>query len=109
KPTAFGSLTFDQYEQDQTIALQYYDQNGTRRAGLAINDWPTTISSMEFNEKWNAMNRMSDGPAKTQERERLKQYRPKMRLYVGRSRDNGASLVQLSDGEGKPRLRLVVD
>jgi|SRR5712692_8955904 len=109
KVSAFGSLTFDQYEQDQTIALQYYDQGGTRRAGLAINDWPTSISSMEFDEKWKAMNRMPDGPAKTEERERLRQYRPKPRLYVGRSRDDGKSLVQLSDAEGRPRLQLVVD
>ena len=36
KVSAVGSLTFDQYEQDQTIALQYIDDSGQRRAGLAI-------------------------------------------------------------------------
>jgi hypothetical protein len=108
KPNAAGSLTFDQYEQDQTIALQYVEQNGTRRAGLAINDQPANISSMELAEKWNAWNRMPEGPEKIKERDRLRQYRFNNRLYIGRSRDNGASLVQLSDGEGKPRLQLIV-
>ena len=108
KASAFGSLTFDQYGQDQTIALQYWDQNGTRRAGLAINDLPTNMSSMEFYEKWKAMNAMPDGPAKTQERQRLRPYSLKPRLYAGRGRD-GNTLVQLSDAEGRPRLQLVVD
>lgn len=108
KVTAAGSLTFDQYEQDQTIALQYVDDSGKRRAGLAINDYSTSISSLEFDEKWKAMNRMPDGPAKTEERQRLRQYLPKLRMYAGRGRD-GNSLVQLSDAEGRPRLQLVVD
>lgn len=105
---ASASLTFDQYEQDQTIALQYYDRGGTRRAGLAVLDWPTNISSMEFDEKWKAMNRMPDGPEKTQERQRLQQFRMKPRIYVGRSRDDGKSLIELADGEGRARIQLGV-
>jgi hypothetical protein len=105
---ASASLTFDQYEQDQTIALQYVDRGGTRRAGLAILDWPTDISSMEKEERWKAMTRMPDGPAKTEERQRLEQFRMKPRIYVGRSRDDGKSLVDLADGEGRTRLRLGV-
>jgi len=50
-----GSLTFDQYEQDQTIALQYVDDSGKRRAGLMIKDYPTIISAMELDEKWKAV------------------------------------------------------
>ena len=109
KPSAVGSLTFDQYQQDQTIALQYVDANGTRRAGLLINDYPTTITSKEWSEQFDAYRRMPDGPEKTKERARLRQYGFHNRLYVGRSRDDGASLVQLSDGEGRPRLQMIVD
>jgi hypothetical protein len=105
---ASASLTFDQYEQDQTIALQYVDRGGTRRAGLSILDWPTEISSMELDAKWKAMTRMPDGPGKTQERQRLQQFRMKPRIYVGRSRDDGKSLVELADGEGRPRIQLGV-
>jgi hypothetical protein len=107
KVSAVGSLTFDQFEQDQTIALQYVDDEGKRRAGLAINDYPTSLSGLELDEKRKAMNRMPDGPAKTEERQRLRQYSYKTRMYAGRGRD-GDSIVQLSDAEGRPRLQLVV-
>jgi len=49
---AVGSLTFDQYEQDQTVALQYFDQNGRRRAGLAINDYPLGMSGLQFDRRY---------------------------------------------------------
>jgi hypothetical protein len=108
KVTAVGSLTFDQYEQDQTIALQYVDDSGQRRSGLMIQDYPTTISSMAWYEQWKAMNEMPDGPAKAEAREELKQYNPKFRMYAGRGR-SGASLLELADAQGKTRLRLEVD
>jgi len=108
KVSAFGSLTFDQYEQDQTIALQYVDDSGNRRAGLMISDYPTEISGLQLDQKRKALQQMPDGPAKNEERQRLRQYNPKLRMYAGRGR-NGASLVQLADGEGRPRLQLVVD
>src|SRR5262249_15776955 len=62
KVTAVGSLTFDQYEQDQTIALQYVDDNGTRRAGLNIVDRPTTASTKDMIERSQALNAMPEGP-----------------------------------------------
>lgn len=108
KASAVGSLTFDQYEQDQTIALQYIDDDGRRRAGLLISDWPTDISGMQMDQKLRSLRQMPDGPEKTQERQRLEQYSSKLRMYAGRAR-NGASVVQLADGEGRTRLQLVVD
>jgi hypothetical protein len=108
KVAAYGSLTFDQYEQDQTLALQYTDEDGKRRAGLAITDYSTAISSMQFDQKMKAWEKMPDGPAKTEARQQLRQYSAKFRLYAGRGR-NGSSLVQLGDGEGRIRLQLAVD
>lgn len=108
KATAVGSLTFDQYEQDQTIALQYIDDDGKRRAGLMISDYPTDISSMQLDQKVKAMRQIPEGPAKEEERQRLSKYSAKFRLYAGRGR-NGSSLVQLGDGEGRIRLQLAVD
>jgi hypothetical protein len=105
--SAVGSLTFDQYEQDQTIALQYVDDSGARRAGLTIQDWPADISAMEFAQKWKAMGQLPAGPTKTKERESLQRYRPKIRMYAGRGVD-GASLLVLADAEGRIRLKLVV-
>ncbi len=108
KVSAYGSLTFDQYEQDQTVALQYTDDDGRRRAGLTISDYPTDISGLQFDQKRKALQQMPDGPAKNEERQRLRQYSPKLRMYAGRGR-NGDSLVQLADGEGRTRLQMVVD
>jgi len=108
KVTAVGSLTFDQYEQDQTIALQYVDDSGRRRAGLMITDYPTTISAMELDEKRKAVEEMPDGPEKTKAQDELRQYSPKFRMYIGRVR-NGSSLIMLADAQGKPRLQLAVD
>ncbi len=36
--TANTGLSFDQFEQDQIVVLNYADDNGTRRAGLTIGD-----------------------------------------------------------------------
>lgn len=108
KVTAVGSLTFDQYEQDQNIALQYVDDMGKRRAGLMIRDYPTTISAMELDEKWKAVKEMPDGPAKTEAQNKLRQYSSKLRMYIGRGR-NGSSLCALADAQGKIRLQLEVD
>jgi len=108
KVTAVGSLTFDQYEQDQTIALQYVDDNGTRRAGLAITDYSPAISLKDFIDRNNEINRMPDGPEKTAARQQFQSLRPRARLYFGRARNDGSSLVSLSDATGKERLRLRV-
>ena len=41
-PIASGSLTFDQINKTKTVALQYVEQNGRRRAGLAVIDRPAS-------------------------------------------------------------------
>lgn len=101
---AYGGLTVDQYQQDQTIGLQYADSNGTRRAGLIVWDRPT-ISLPEQMERLAAARKMKDGPEKEAA---LKALRAPTRVYVGRSRDDGASAVHLYDAEGKLRLRMEV-
>jgi hypothetical protein len=105
---AVGSLTFDQYQQDQTIALQYLDQNGRRRAGLAINDYPVGVSSLEFDKRYRRIDAMKDSAAKADSMKVLDAFFGKQRLYAGRAR-NGSSLVSLSDPRGRVRLRLTVD
>ncbi|HVF55553.1 MAG TPA: hypothetical protein VM934_05335 [Pyrinomonadaceae bacterium] len=101
---ASGGLTIDQYQQDQTVGLQYIDSNGTRRAGLVVWDRPT-MSLPEQIERLEAARKMKDGPEKQAE---LKALRGAARVYVGRSRDDGASAVQLYDASGKLRLRMEV-
>jgi hypothetical protein len=106
--TAVGSLTFDQYEQDQTVALQYYDQDGRRRSGLAINDYPLGMNTLEFDKRYRRIESMKDSAAKADSMKVLDALTGRQRLYAGRGR-NGSSLVSLSDPNGKARLRLSVD
>ena len=108
KTTAIGSLTFDQYEQDQTIALQYVDDNGHRRSGLAITDYPT-VSTKDMIRRRKAMTAMTDPAEKSRAQQELQELRGRLRLYAGRARDDGASVVSLYDAAGRPRLRLRVD
>lgn len=109
---AGATLTFDQYQNDQILSLSY-DQGGTdKRQGLTIQDRPDTLSD-RVKEAYRAI----DGASSPEERDSLVTHHLSQipqrefvsrRLFVGRSW-NRASLVTLSDPEGKPRLRLEVD
>jgi hypothetical protein len=106
--SASGSLTFDQYDQDQTIALQYVDDNGRRRSGLAINDYALGLSSLVVDRRYKAARTITDSATRAESLRVLRAYFPKERLYAGRGRD-GAALLSLSDPAGRARLRLRVD
>ena len=106
---ATASLTFDQWRQDQTVALQYVDQNGRRRAGLAIIDRPMTSLAARVNltEKRSKATTDADRTAIDREIAALgAQDVP--RMFVGRDMEGSATLV-LSDPQGRQRLLLSVD
>ena len=106
QPRATGSLTFDQWKQDQTVALQYLDENGRRRAGLSVIDRPQTSlrAVVERNERLKAA-------ASDQERAAIQQEiardRNAPRMFVGKDVDGTATLA-LSDAQGRQRLQLAV-
>jgi hypothetical protein len=106
--SAYGSLTFDQYDRDQTIALQYSEDDGRRRAGLAISDYSTDTTSLQWDQKWKEWEKMPAGPAKDEARQKIREQSGKLRMYAGRYRE-GTSVVQLADGQGRTRLQMVVD
>ena len=110
---AAANLTFDQFDQDETVSLGYGEENRRREAGLSIIDRPDE-SIQIFAESLMAIRAMPDGPAKES---RMKQFReglaargamPANRLYVGKMPDKTSTVV-LSDPKGRPRLRLAVD
>ena len=110
--TAAVSLTFDQWRQDQTVALQYVDSNGGRRSGLAIIDRPHRSLSI-FADLDNRLRSATSESERTrltrewnQEREVLRAETAR-RVYVGRNRDEVA-ILELSDAEGRDRLVLSV-
>ena len=108
-PSASGSLTFDQFKQDQTVALQYVDQNGRRRAGLEIIDRPQTSLSVMAGliEKHDAAATPDERAALTKQITAVGQ-QSMQRMFAGRDLE-GRSSVVLSDVQGRPRLRLQVE
>ncbi len=112
KIEAGSILTFDQYRNDQVVTLGY-DQTGDRkRNGLTINDRPDVQSEL-VKEMFRAM-AAANSVAEAESIRRT--YMSKIpgrdvvarRLFAGRDVE-GASLVTLSDPDGKPRLQLKVD
>ena len=113
KYEASTHMSFDQFDQDQIIVLNYSDANGTRQAGLEFRDrWDKNI--FEFARELDSVRAMPDGPVKTEAMNRLRQpvqngvVANAQRVYIGRDRTK-SSILRLSDPMGRPRLVLRVD
>ncbi|HSC30439.1 MAG TPA: hypothetical protein VLD17_01850 [Gemmatimonadaceae bacterium] len=112
--TAGAGLTFDQYNQDETVTLSYHDQNGAREAGLDIQDRPN-VPIQAFAESAMVYRKLPDGSDKTR---RFQEFRKNMiakgefgsisRAYIGKGAAK-ESIVMLSDRQGHPRIKLMVD
>ncbi|KTT92676.1 hypothetical protein SB4_18220 [Sphingomonas sanguinis] len=85
---AGASLTFDRYEQDQTLQLLQTDSGNRHNAALIINDQPSSQPEYKAKEP--------DGKA----------MQTATRLFVGRSQDGAAIILQ--DAKGTPRIFLRV-
>ena len=108
-PQATGSLTFDQYKQDQTVALQYSEGSGRRRAGLAVIDRPTTSLAAYAPLVEKRRLAKSDEERAAVDREVAALGQPSAaRMFVGKDGDGTATLA-LSDSLGRQRLLLMVD
>jgi hypothetical protein len=107
-PTAVGSLTFDQFNRDQALALQYVENGGRRRTGLAVTDYPPTVTSAEWVARYEEIQAMTDTADRRAALARWREDGGHGRLWLGRQFD-GASVVTLQDGLGRTRLRLRVD
>lgn len=106
-------MSFDQFDQDQIVVLNYQDQNGMQQAGLTFSDRTNRPIIDVVNERDSLM-KLPDGPAKT---EALRQFAQPVRngvvqaatrVFIGRDRTK-ASTLRLSDPMGRPRLVLRVD
>ncbi len=110
---ASANLSFDQFNQDETLVLGYGDQNGHRRAGITVSDRPE-VPIQAFAESAMVFRRLPDGPEKTRREKRMEAAMvargelPARRLFAGKGLDKEAT-VMLADRRGRPRLRLTVD
>ncbi|MGH9941958.1 MAG: hypothetical protein ACRD9R_06320 [Pyrinomonadaceae bacterium] len=109
KGNASALLAFDRFRQDQTVAIQYGENNGKYYAGLRVWDRPETSLGPVI-EKLTEIEKMKEGPEKKAAMEKLIEMAggAAERVMVGRDREQ-AAVVRLSDAKGKPRLKLSVD
>jgi len=110
---AQSGFSFDQFNQDQVLYFQYNDNNGRRNMGLTIAD-RADVDIYDLVAERDSINKsIPEGPARTaalqnwaQPRNGTPLFAP--RVYVGRDITKSA-VVNLSDRNGKPRIRLTVD
>lgn len=103
KVQASQSLTFDQYQQDQTLQLVYTEEDANRMVGMRIKDRPE-IPLPEHARRLAEWQKLPEGPAKAAA---LDPIRAPDRVFVGKS--NGNAAVFLFDAKGQPRIKMVVD
>jgi hypothetical protein len=104
---AFSGVRWGSFGQSQTVGMIYDDDNGQREAGVFVADAPTTTGS-QLVERGKTVQQMAEGPAKARAMAELRRTEGPKRITVARMKDQSAA-VELSDAQGKPRLRLVVD
>jgi hypothetical protein len=110
---AQSGFSFDQFNQDQILYFQYNDNNGRRNTGLTIADRASADIYDLVAERDSIMKAVPEGPARTAALQKWAGPRNgealfAPRVYVGRD-NSKAAVVNLSDRNGKPRLRLMVD
>jgi len=105
KVTSGGSLTFDQFEQDQVVQLMQNESDGRRTAGLKVNDAPDAALDFDLFDRLDKL----DAKARDAEIQRLKKEGRllRQRVFVGKNADGGARVV-LRDAQERERILLEV-
>jgi hypothetical protein len=104
----YGSLTFDKFRGDQTVALQHLeDGSGTYFSGITVND--ENITTPERTAKQQAINKLpteAERNAAFAAMDARGEFLVK-RLVLGRDREK-SSVINLSDAKGRKRLSMSV-
>lgn len=105
-------MSFDQFNSDQVLNLDYADRNGQRVTGFSVND-RANVDILELVKAQDSIMKIADTVARKAALQRL--YAPRngvplvaQRMFIGKDPAKNA-VLNLSDPNGKPRLRLVVD
>ena len=112
KVRASTHLSFDQFNSDQVLNLDYAENEGRRLVGFSVND-RADVDIYDFVKARDSIMAIKDSVARAAALERLRAPRngvplSAQRLFIGRDPAK-AAIVNLADREGKPRLRLLVD
>ena len=111
--SAVEHFSFDQWKQNQVIALQYLDNGKSRRAGLRVYDRPTNVSLDEIFDRFKARNEVLknsvayDSITKEIKASSLRGDNGVERMFIG-SQDEVAQ-IQLKDKQGKIKIKMYVD
>jgi len=103
KVSSFGHLSFDAYDQDQTVVIQNLDNTDGKSSYLEINDQP------DWSEEALAkLDNKVRGFPKAQQDAAYHQFfkthpRAKHRIYLGTDDDRSSELT-LTDPDGRPRI-----
>src|ERR1700722_16854173 len=63
-PSSFSHLSFDQYDQDQTLVLGASLEGGKKASGVTVNDVGSYVITPEFIADAQSVRAMSHGPAR---------------------------------------------
>jgi hypothetical protein len=112
KYRASTHMSFDQFNQDQVLNLDYSDENGQRVTGFTIND-RANVDIFDMVKEREEIMKMTDTVARKAALQKWAGPRNGVplnvrRAFFGRDPAKNASVV-LSDPNGKPRLRMLVD
>jgi hypothetical protein len=105
-------MSFDQFNQDQVVNLDYNDINGRRLMGFSIND-RADLDIHKMVEERDSILKVADTVVRNAAMQRWAAPRDGVplnvqRLFIGRDYSK-AAVLNLADRNGKPRLRLAVD
>jgi hypothetical protein len=110
KPMSFSHLSFDQYDQDQTLTLESFLMDGRPYSGISLNDVPDFALTPAVMNEVERVKAMPHGPARAAAWAALQMKYHNFgaqRASLARDPDGGVGLI-LRDGQGHPRLRLTV-
>jgi len=107
---SFGHLSFDEYEQDQTLSLDANQDGQERSSSYQINDNTTTLLTPEVFSAYEAVRAMPEGPEKQKAMAAVvARYPVKLRARASIERDpDKSAALRLRDPEGRTRILLRV-
>jgi len=105
-------MSFDQFNQDQVVNLDYSDSSGTRLMGFSIND-RADVDIYDMVKERDSISKIIDPAARRAAQAQWAAPRNGVplnaqRVFIGRDRAK-AAIVNLRDPNGRPRLRMLVD
>ena len=109
-PSSFSHLSFDQYDQDQTLVLGASLEEGKRASGVTVNDAGNYLITPEFIAEAERLKAMPHGQARA---DAWAAFRQKYsgdaeRAFFGRQQDDSVGM-NLRDAQGRVRAELTVN